>query len=136
MKNFFGGRTMRVILFLLISTAYLLGDSVLLLKEGWQLIGTGNTITDMAQFEEEDVEQIWHYDASTQQWFGYSPDASIQNKMTDKGIQPIQALQSHHGFWIKSKRDWTLHLPDTEPASSQQDILSLKKRLEPHLFKR
>jgi len=123
----------KIILLLLILFSTIVADSVLLVKKGWQLIGSSTSITDMSQFKYSDVEQIWHFDSKTQKWLGYSPDSSIQARMRDKNISKLTSLKSWHGFWIKSKRDWALVLPKKtlnkvpNKENSPNDIIELKK---------
>lgn len=102
-------------------------DSVLLVKEGWQLIGSATPMEDMSAFSAQSVEQVWHFDASSQSWLGYSPDANISQKMQQKGIKPLGSLQSWHGFWVKSKQEWALTFPNKEILPSANDTIALKK---------
>ncbi len=122
---------------ILLATLFLfstgMADSVLLVKKGWQLIGSATPLNDMSKFQKERVEQVWHFDADTQQWLGYSPDAQTQSKMDSKGISKLTKLENWHGFWVKSKKEWRLTLPSTTlsktPAqeNSANDIIQLKK---------
>ncbi len=84
-------------------TTTLFGDRVLLLQKGWQLVGSTQEIKDLSIFPKESVDQVWHFDASTQKWIGYSPDTGTMKKINDKGFATIQTLKSWHGFWVKSK---------------------------------
>ena len=107
-------------------------DSVLLVKKGWQLIGSSTPMKSMSAFSSTNVEQVWHFDATTQQWLGYSPDTLIQKKITDQNISTLDSLKNWHGFWIKSKKDWALTFPTLEaftPTDENQanDIIELKK---------
>ena len=108
---------------ILISVTLLLSigmaDSVLLVKKGWQLIGSSTPMESMSAFNSTNVEQVWHFDASTQQWLGYSPDTLIQKKITDQNISTLDSLTNWHGFWIKSKEDWVLTFsPKTEDVAN------------------
>ncbi len=115
----------KVLIVLMLFFSFLFGDSALLLHKGWQLIGSTSKIDDMSIFDGDDVEQVWHFDASTQKWRGYSPFGDIQEKITQKGYAKIDSLQSWHGFWVKSKRDWALHFADDERNSDEN--ITLKK---------
>ena len=101
-------------LLLLFMISYSFAETALLLHKGWQLVGSTTKITDMKLFDVAHVEQVWHYDARNQQWKGYSPQPDITKKISEKGYQTISTLESWHGFWVKSKDDWTLVLPTTE----------------------
>lgn len=122
----------KVLLLMALLSSWLFSDSVLLLKKGWQLIGLSSPIVTMSDFNTTNVEEIWHFDASTQQWFGYSPDANIQLKMDKANVPQLHSLKSWHGFWIKSKEAWALTLEDetrsTVPVdeNSSNDIIELK----------
>lgn len=128
---------------LLLLLTYSFADTALILHKGWQLIGATSKITDMSLFEKQNVEQLWHYDAVTQSWKGYSPDPAVAKKISDKGYGTIDTLQSWHGFWIKSKKEWVLTLP-TENGSSDENItlrkgwnlisLPVDTVVSPHIF--
>jgi uncharacterized secreted protein with C-terminal beta-propeller domain len=113
---------------LLFSTT--MADSVLLVKKGWQLIGSSTPLADMSKFQSENVEQVWHFDAQTQQWLGYSPDSTIQAQMTQNSISKLGSLKNWHGFWIKSKNKWALTLPNTPLSSAPSDENSANDTVE------
>ena len=119
-----------VTLFLFSTT---MADSVLLVKKGWQLIGSATPLKDMSKFQADSVEQVWHFDASTQTWLGYSPDALTQSKIDAKGISKLSSLENWHGFWVKSKKEWRLTLPSTPLSkaptdeNNSNDTIHLKK---------
>jgi len=123
----------KIILSLLILFSTMVADSVLLVKKGWQLIGSSVPIINMSKFKSIEVEQVWHFDAETQQWLGYSPDSSIQARMRDKNISKLTSLKNWHGFWVKSKCDWALLLSNNSmnnaPTAENKanDIIELKK---------
>ena len=109
-----------------------MADSVLLVKKGWQLIGSSTALDSMSKFSADKVEQVWHFDASTQKWLGYSPDEIIQKKINDQHIATLENLKNWHGFWIKSKKEWTLTFEDkavdtTLEQNKTSDVIGLKK---------
>ncbi len=114
----------KVVVFLALFVSFLFSDSTLLVKKGWQLIGLSSSVENLSIFESENVEQVWHYDAKSQKWKGYSPDASVQKRITDKDFNTIAALKSWHGFWVKSKRDWQLvsNSDDKTPIKEDNNI--------------
>jgi len=122
---------MKYIIFILLFFSFIRADSILLVKKGWQLIGSSTSFDNMDKFESQNVEQVWHFDATTQKWLGFSPDNSIQEKMKKHNIPPLKELKSWHGFWVKSKQDWSLILPDNnyqkKDTNSPKDIIELKK---------
>jgi uncharacterized secreted protein with C-terminal beta-propeller domain len=115
----------KVVLLLILFFSFGFADSALLLKKGWQLIGSTSKIEDMNIFESKNVEQVWQFDANEQKWRGYSPDSMIQKKINDKGYAKILTIESWHGFWIKSKNEWALTFP-TDTDKSDENI-TLKK---------
>ncbi len=110
-----------------------MADSVLLVKKGWQLIGSSTPLEDMSKFKSDNVEQVWHFDAKNQRWLGYSPDNDIQARMSAKGIPKLNSLKSWHGFWIKSKKEWAMLLDNKSLSkapsneNSSNDIIQLNK---------
>ncbi len=133
----------RLWMFLLLFVSTLYGDTALIVHKGWQLIGSTTTISDMSIFSPKHVEQVWRYDALTQKWQGYSPDATLAKKIKEKGYEPIKELKSWHGFWIKSKDEWALTLP-TPNGTSDENItlqkgwnlisLPIDTVVSPHIF--
>lgn len=113
--------------------SFAMADAVLMVKKGWQLIGSSIPITDMSKFEVDNVEEVWYFDAELQQWRGYSPDLQLQAKMKEKSILPLTSLENWHGFWVKSKQAWALTLGASSISSvpehdnGSQDIIQLKK---------
>ena len=124
---------MKKILFLISFCVSLsMADSVLLVKKGWQLIGSSTALSNMSKFTNDNVEQVWHFDAFSQSWFGFSPDATTQEKMKSNNITTLTKLKNWHGFWIKSKKDWSLTFKSTSltsaPNTTQSaDIIELKR---------
>ena len=113
---------LKIILSFIIIFSFSMGSSVLIIKDGWQLVGSSVAISDMSLFGVDDVSQVWHFDASTQKWRGYSPDKEIEAKMRAKGIDTLSSLESWHGFWVKSKRDWALVLDSPSSDSIDTNI--------------
>jgi uncharacterized secreted protein with C-terminal beta-propeller domain len=116
---------------LLFSTS--MADTALLVKKGWQLIGSAIPLNDMSKFKSTNVEQVWHFDATTQKWLGYSPDRETQNRMSANNISKLKRLENWHGFWVKSRKEWTLTLPNDSLSqapsdeNSSNDIIHLEK---------
>jgi len=123
----------KIAIILTILFSFTNADSVLLMKKGWQLIGSSTDIENVSKkFNNPNVEQIWHFDATTQKWLGYSPDENISERMRAKHISTLKTLKNWHGFWIKNRQDWTLtfksHTLNKEPNSTNNsDIIELKK---------
>lgn len=123
----------KILLFVTLLSSVSMADSVLLIKQGWQLIGSSTPIENMSKFESKNVEQVWYFDATAQKWLGYSPDSEIQTKMSDNGFSKLNSLKNWHGFWVKSKQGWALALEsrtlNTTPSNenSLNDIIELRK---------
>jgi len=122
----------KIILISTLLSSLSMADSVLLVKKGWQLIGSSTPLTTMSKFKSKNVEQVWHFDAKSQTWSAYSPDATIQKRMTAKSVSKLQALKNWHGFWVKSKKDWSLTFKNnpltSEPTNkNNSDIIELRK---------
>ena len=122
----------KIILLITFLFSLSMADSVLLVKKGWQLIGSSVALDNMSKFTEENVEQVWHFNAQTQKWLAYSPDTSVQTRMSDKNITTLSKLKNWHGFWLKSKKDWTITFEDetlsSAPSNSEaSDNIALKK---------
>ncbi len=123
----------RILLTTLLIFSTSMANSILIVKKGWQLIGSATPLNNMSKFKADSVEQVWHFDAKTQKWLGYSPDANIQSKMSEKGISKLTHLESWHGFWVKSKKEWSLILPSSNISkapndeNNSNDIIYLKK---------
>ena len=123
----------KIVFIVAILVSTIMADSVLLVKKGWQLIGSSTPLEDMSKFKSDSVEQVWHFDAKNQKWLGYSPDSQIQAKISDKNISQLDSLKSWHGFWVKSKKEWSLLLDNSSLTStpsnqnSSNDIIQLKK---------
>lgn len=133
----------KILIFLSLCLSFSFADSALLLKKGWQLIGSTSKIDDMSKFEVEHVEQVWQYEASAQKWRGYSPDSATQKKISDKGFDNIQSIESWHGFWIKSKDEWVLTFASDENEANDNIILEqgwnlislpIDSVVSPHIF--
>jgi len=120
----------KIILMIVLLFSITTANSVLLIKKGWQLIGSSIPLNDMSKFTPESVEQVWHFDAKTQRWLGYSPNADIQARMESNGISKLTSLKNWHGFWIKSKREWGLILEDTPLTHPPSDENSSKDIIE------
>ena len=122
----------KIILLITFLFSLSMADSVLLVKKGWQLIGSSVALDNMSKFTEENVEQVWHFDAETQKWLAYSPDPSVQTRISDKNITKLTSLKNWHGFWLKSKKDWSMTFENktinNEPNNSEaSDTIALKK---------
>ena len=122
----------KIVLLTSLLLSFTRADSILMIKKGWQLIGLSTALEDMSGFSEENVEEVWYFDAKTQSWLAYSPDSQIQDKMEAKGIDTLGSLKNWHGFWIKSKKEWQMLFPDKKAnldinASNSNDEIFLEK---------
>ena len=133
-------KTLLLIMTLLFSSLH--AQTALLLHKGWQLIGSTAPIGDMQIFDPSHVEQVWRYSADRQQWEGYSPDPTLARKISAQGYRTIGSLESWHGFWIKSRDEWVLTLPDDQPTDENITLrkgwnlisLPVNSVVSPHIF--
>lgn len=115
-------------LFLFIFSCNLLFASyVMPFKAGWQLVGVSQDMADMSLFDRDEVRLIWSYDAETQSWQGYSPDASVAGKLVVKGVEPLNTLSAHQGFWINNKKAWSLQVEEDGSGETPKGELTLLK---------
>ena len=105
------------------------GNSVLIIKKGWQLIGVNQNIENMSIFKSENVDVVWHFDASSQKWLGYATDENLQKKIANLGIAKLEKLKNWHGFWVKSKKEWSFILEDKKIDTNNQ-LLEAKIELK------
>jgi len=122
----------KIMLLLSLLFSLSMADATLLVKKGWQLIGSSTPLDDMSKFQTDNVEQVWHFDAKTQTWLGYSPDSDIQAKIAAQKINTLTKLKNWHGFWVKSTQDWAMTFETTtlssEPSqANSSDNIELKK---------
>jgi len=122
----------RFIIIIGIFFSFMQADSTLLVKKGWQLIGSSIDLNNMKKFKYDEVEEVWSFDATSQTWLAFSPDSKIQKKMFNKKISLLTEIKNWQGFWIKSKKNWTFHfeklaLENKPIIENSKKILELKK---------
>jgi len=61
------------------------------------LLGTTNAITDMKVFS--DVVVVWVFNSGV--WKAYSPDSSISNALESNGVEIVNSIPAHTGFWVQ-----------------------------------
>ena len=115
----------KIVLMLIVFVSISFADSALLLKKGWQLIGSNTKIENMDIFDSKHVDQVWRYDAVSQKWQGYSPDSVTLKKISDGGYSNINSIENWHGFWIKSKDEWVMTF--VEDVSKRDENVTLQK---------
>ena len=76
---------------------------------GWQLAGLAQGVDNLSLFDAH-AKIVWAYDAPTQTWQGYSPDAAVAQKLAEHNITAPGALHAHQAFWIYSNTAWELQL--------------------------
>ena len=96
-------------------------------SKGWSLVSLSESLKNMDDFKNENVEIIWAYDATDQVWKGYSSDEVIRQKIADKNISTLKTLEPYQSFWILSKEAWTLSLEEQRASTIENETLLLKK---------
>ncbi len=121
----------RLLFFFFGVMVFAIADTTLIVKKGWQMIGSGVGINTMSIFPADKVIQVWSFDATTQQWQGYSIDKLIAYKMQQQNIEKITSLKAWQGIWVYSSEAWSLVLPETKPKdvdmSGNRDTILLEE---------
>ena len=114
----------RLILLSALLIATLQADTTIKLEKGWQFIGFPTTIKNTDDFNNNNVDIIWGYDATEQSWLGFSPSQETRDKIINKGYKALTDIQAWQGVWIHNKSDWSLTLADTNTEDAN---ISLSK---------
>ena len=94
-------------------------------KKGWQLIGVPQRVDIAQTFNNKSVEILWAYDADTQSWMGYSPDANISEKIAQTYTTPTTLLP-YQAIWVLSSKDWSLEYTPKSVTTAQNSTITLK----------
>lgn len=106
----------------------LYASATLNFQQGWQLVGIPSGLATMEPLNRSEVELVWAYDASTQTWQGFSPDASRAAAITQAGMQTLHSVLPYQALWIKSKQTWSYSFDAVEATSEPQNhLLKLKQ---------
>ncbi|MEA2027552.1 MAG: beta-propeller domain-containing protein [Campylobacterota bacterium] len=116
----------KIIIALLFLSVFLFGSTNIIIKSGWQLIGLNHDVDNISIFDAQNVDQVWVYDATTQQWSGYSPNAQTLAKILDSHTI-LSKIDKWQGVWIKSHQEWTLTQETPSQSNDPIDTLELKK---------
>lgn len=95
-------------------------------KQGWQLSGVATQLNVEDLFNNDNIELIWAYNASTQKWEGYSPNSSTQAKIEEHSFGALQSIAPSQGFWIKSREGWSLNLDGSTSLENSNNLIELK----------
>ncbi len=99
-----------ILFFILIGFSY--GQTSLSIKKGWQLIGVPTSLNIQTSFNNDSVDIIWGFDATSQSWMGYSPNSDKQSKILEN-YNSLDRLESWQAIWILSREDWVLEYTST-----------------------
>ncbi len=116
----------KIVMVVLLFVSVVWGDSNIVIKAGWQLMGFDRKIEDLSIFDEEHVEQLWVYDATSQQWKGYAPSQAIRKKI-EASYPLLSTIERWQGVWIKSRKAWLLKQSDAPKSDTPIDTITLKK---------
>ncbi len=111
---------MRNIIILILAVNFMFANEVVQIKKGWQLIGVPTTLDVQTSFNNENVEVTWGFDASTQNWGGYSPDTNKSAKI-DLNYTTLTTLEPFAALWVFSKDDWQLNFSQNESISTPEN---------------
>ena len=91
------------------------------LNAGWNLIGflpsgTGTWGLPDALRSTENVDLIWKFDYSRNDWDGYSPDYQLNSQFGNG--ETIESYAAHDGLWVKAKKGFSVTLDEVPAAST------------------
>jgi len=104
---------MRILFLLLMFFSLMNASENLEIKKGWQLIGIPTTVDIQKNFNNQNVEILWGFDAKNQSWKGYSP-LSQKSILISQKYTTLTTLEPYQALWIFSKNDWILKYEPTE----------------------
>ncbi len=104
----------------------ILSATTLEIKKGWQLIGVSTTMDAQTYFNNKSVEIVWGFNAASQSWMGYSPDAQKESVIIDK-YSPLNSIKPWQAVWIFSREEWTLtYSPQSSVTTPLNSAVELK----------
>ncbi len=118
---------MKIFFTLLLTSVILFASNGIAFTKGWSLVSLPNTLKDMSIFDNPNVEIIWGFNATTQDWQAYSSDANISQKLLDNNISKLETISPWQAFWILSVDDWSMNDKGTHATSVKNDTIFLKK---------
>ncbi|MEA1918595.1 MAG: beta-propeller domain-containing protein [Campylobacterota bacterium] len=117
---------MRILMVLVLIFGLVYAEKSIEFKKGWQLVGVPSTSEGMSLFNTKEVEIVWSFDGETQSWKAYSPDETLEQKLIEKSIPFLSALESWQAVWVFSKAPWSLHVKDTTlPTEVKNNAITL-----------
>ncbi|MEA1984021.1 MAG: beta-propeller domain-containing protein [Campylobacterota bacterium] len=116
---------MKTILLLSLFYIFAFANETIYFQKGWSLVGVPSHLESLELFENEKVEIIWSYDTQKQSWQGFSPDVTMQEKISAKNLDTLHSLKPWQGFWILSKENWALDIPTNIPESPSNNMIYL-----------
>jgi len=94
----------KVILSSIALSSLLFANDGILVKRGWQNLGTSKSIS-LKAFKIECVEIAWVYDRDEQKWKAFSPDENMQQLINrTENVGKLKLITKNQGFWIKAKK--------------------------------
>ena len=115
---------MRAVAVMLVLVAAIFANTIDV-KKGWQLVGVPETVDIAQTFNNKSVEILWAYDADTQSWMGYSPDANVSEKIAKTYTTPTMLLP-YQAVWVLSSEDWSLEYTPQSVTTAQNSTITLK----------
>ncbi len=84
------------------------------IKQGWQLVGNGSSITTMDNFKKNSIKTIWRYDNSYKRWSAFSSDENILASInSNTSIANLHNIPQNSGFWVNANSDDTITIDET-----------------------
>lgn len=118
---------MKTLVLLMTFTLSLLAQSSIHFNKGWQLSGVATELNVSDVFNNDNIELIWAFNASTQKWEGYASNSNTQAKINKQNFATLKTISPSQGFWIKSKESWHLTLNATASLQNSNNQIQLMR---------
>jgi hypothetical protein len=111
------------------------GEKEVILKPGWNLLGTSFEVTDLSTFNsgenKEKVLILWRWDAENQEWIFYTPHDIIREIVAEYGYtKSFENIPAFQGFWVKVTKETHITLPYeeiSEPSVNHPPAITVSK---------
>ncbi len=118
---------MKILLSLLLLVFSLFASQSVSFKKGWSLMSLPEAQKSTQVFENKNVELVWAFDARSQEWQGYSPDAQVMQKIKDANLSALDSLKAWQAFWIFNNEDWSADIKEGSRGEIANGNMVLEK---------
>lgn len=104
-----------------------INKSSLNIVKGWNLLSVSNFIKPVEDFSSisNSLNTIWQWDATGGKWRVWSPDANIQQLISEYKLSSVKEVLAGEGFWVDAKENAVLPV-DNYFSFSPEMIFILK----------